>query len=106
MVHPGSRHLGHETATDDQREDYKELKKNHRVPRGLPKDLADVEDRLFDDYLHDTAILQRNAALYRKAVVDVILQEMKLSPMLLRRFTYIDLKSMMLRKSAVSAKKG
>ena len=93
MVHSGSRHLGHETATDDQREDCKELKKNNGMPRELPKDLADVEDRLFDDYLHDTAILQRYAALHRKAVVDVILQEMKLTPMLLRRFTYIDLKT-------------
>lgn len=107
VVHSGSRHLGHETATYYQREGYKELKKN-KMPPGLPKDLAYVEDQLFEDYLHDMAILQRYASLNRKAMVDVILEGMKLTPV--DAFTtihnYIDLKSMMLRKGAVSAKKG
>ena len=108
VVHSGSRHLGHETATYYQKEAYRDLKKRGKLPPGLPRDLAYVEGKLFDDYLHDMAIMQRYATLNRKAIMDVLLEGMNLTPK--ESFTtihnYVDLKSMILRKGAVSAKKG
>ena len=48
-----------------------------RVKR-IPKDLAYVEGKLFEDYIHDMHITQRFAALNRKAITDVILRGMGL----------------------------
>ncbi|MDR3164421.1 MAG: RtcB family protein [Synergistaceae bacterium] len=74
----------------------------------VPKDLAYVEGRLFDDYIHDMKIVQHFAVLNRSAMTDVIIEEMNLNPM--ESFTtihnYIDTEAMILRKGAVSAKSG
>lgn len=82
------------------------LKKEHELQ--IPKELAYVEGKLFDDYIHDMAIIQRFAALNRKAMTQVILQGMGWTEM--DRFTtihnYIDTDAMILRKGAVSAKVG
>ena len=43
------------------------LKKEH--PVDLPRDLAYVEGRLFHEYIDDMRIIQRFAALNRKAMV-------------------------------------
>jgi len=84
----------------------KEMRKKHRID--IPRDLAYVEGRLFEDYIHDMKIVQRFATLNRKAMVDVILEGMNFTEV--DRFTtihnYIDTDSMILRKGAVSAKKG
>lgn len=137
VVHSGSRHLGCEVARIYQQEGYramwggahyqvmqvvetmkaqgrekeiesvvKEMRKKHRID--IPRDLAYVEGRLFEDYIHDMKIVQRFATLNRKAMVDVILEGMNFTEV--DRFTtihnYIDTDSMILRKGAVSAKKG
>ncbi|MBP5211568.1 MAG: RtcB family protein, partial [Pyramidobacter sp.] len=77
-------------------------------PEGLPRDLAYVEGELFDDYIHDMRIVQRFAALNRRAMMDEILTGLKLTAV--ERFctvhNYIDTKAMILRKGAVSAKAG
>ncbi|MDR1245433.1 MAG: RtcB family protein, partial [Clostridiales Family XIII bacterium] len=74
----------------------------------IPKDLAYVSGGLFDDYIHDMKIIQRFAALNRQAMTEVILTGMGLTGV--DRFTtvhnYIDTDSMILRKGAVSAKRG
>jgi len=74
----------------------------------IPKDLAYVSGELFDDYIHDMKIIQQFAVLNRKAMAEVILREMSLTET--ERFTtihnYIDTDTMILRKGAVSAKRG
>lgn len=84
------------------------LKKQHLLPVNIPKDLAYVEGKLFDDYIHDMKIIQHFATLNRKAMTEVILSGMRLTER--ERFTtihnYIDTESMILRKGSVSAQKG
>jgi len=74
----------------------------------LPRDLAYVEGKLFKDYIHDMKIVQRFAVLNRQAMVSVILDNIGLHEV--ERFTtihnYIDTEQMILRKGAVSARKG
>ena len=86
----------------------KKLKARRAMLTPIPKDLAYVEGPLFDDYIHDMKLIQRFAVLNRKAMADVILGGMGLTP--IAAFTtihnYIDTDAMILRKGAVSAKKG
>ena len=136
IVHSGSRHLGVEIASyyqklayeqlnqcskDDiqalvanlkaagkQRQIETEIKKLKNTKRtSIPKDMAYLEGRTFDDYIHDMRIAQHFAMLNRKAIVDVIIQKMGLH--ITDEFTtihnYIDLDNMVLRKGAVSAQK-
>ena len=74
----------------------------------MPRNLAWVEGQLFEDYIHDMRIVQRFAVLNRKAMTDVILSGLGLTAA--EQFTtihnYIDTDAMILRKGAVSAKKG
>ena len=116
VVHSGSRHIGNEVAKYYQDEGRKafwggarhqvdaavaelkaqgrfqeiqstinRLRKEHEI--ALPKDLAYVEGRLFDDYIHDMKIIQQFATLNRKAMMDVILTGMGLTPV--EQFTTI-----------------
>ena len=137
VVHSGSRHLGTEVAKYYQDEGrralwggaqyqieaaiaqlkeegrereiqktIKALKKEHKLD--IPRDLAYVEGKLFDDYIHDMKLTQQFASLNRKAMVDVILSGMGLTAV--DSFTtihnYIDTDAMILRKGAVSARAG
>lgn len=137
VVHSGSRHLGTEVAEFYQTEGrramwggahyqrqeiitelkaqgrfqeiqktIKALKQEHKID--IPKELAYVEGRLFDDYIHDMKLVQQFAMLNRKAMVDVILTGMGFTP--IEAFTtihnYIDTDEMILRKGSVSAKRG
>ena len=137
VVHSGSRHLGNEVARFYQDEGRKafwggaryqidaavaELKAQGRFREiqptinrlrkeqeiTLPKDLAYVEGPLFHDYIHDMGIVQHFAALNRKAMMDVILTGMELTPV--EQFTtihnYIDTDNKILRKGAVAAYAG
>lgn len=86
----------------------KELRKKRAAETPVAKDLAYVEGRLFDDYIHNMRIIQHFAMLNRKAMCDVIITGMGFTP--LEQFStihnYIDLDSMILRKGAVSAQEG
>ncbi|GBU20361.1 hypothetical protein R80B4_00238 [Fibrobacteres bacterium R8-0-B4] len=77
-----------------------------RLP--VPEDLAYAEGGLFDDYIHDMKIIQRFASLNRKAMMDIIMKRLGLTKR--NEFTtihnYIDTDEMILRKGAVSAKRG
>lgn len=133
IIHSGSRHLGVETAKFYQNEAYKRLSKPDRQEINaivdslkkqnrqseiraalaeyqrnfpdIPKDLAYCEGELFDSYIHDMRIVQRFAALNRKAMVDEIVNGMGLH--IDEQFTtihnYIDIDNMILRKGSVSA---
>lgn len=74
----------------------------------VPRTLAYVSGDLFDQYIHDMKIVQAYAQLNRQAMMDEIVKGMKLH--ITSRFTtihnYIDTEAMILRKGAVSAKKG
>ena len=74
----------------------------------IPKQLAYVSGDLFEAYIHDMKIVQEYAKLNRQAMIDEIVKGMKLHVM--EQFTtihnYIDTEAMILRKGAVSAKKG
>lgn len=137
VVHSGSRHLGTEVANFYQEEGRRALwggahyqiqeavhrlkaegrfqeiqttilalKKEHELK--IPKDLAYVEGKLFEDYLHDMKLTQQFAMLNRKAIVEIIMRGMGLTAVEL--FTtihnYIDTDAMILRKGSVSAAAG
>ena len=137
IVHSGSRHLGTEVAEYYQNEGrralwgganyqvqeviaqlkaegrFKEIQKTISALReehelSIPKDLAYVEGKLFEDYIHDMKITQQFAMLNRKAMVDVIMMGMGFTAV--ESFTtihnYIDTDAMILRKGSVSAMTG
>ena len=136
VVHSGSRHLGLEVAEYYQREAYrslcgnsvaqikaviaklKEQGKNNKIQSTIeklkakqivvPPEMAYVSGQLFDDYIHDMKIIQEFAVLNRKAMVDEILKGLKLTAAdcFTTIHNYIDTEEMILRKGAVSAKKG
>ena len=70
--------------------------------------LAHLEGPLFDDYLHDMAIVQSYAVLNRMAIVKELKKRLKLkiSDQFTTTHNYVDLETMILRKGAISAKKG
>lgn len=74
----------------------------------IPRQLAYVSGDLFEQYIHDMKIIQRYAELNRQAMMDEMVKGMKLH--VEEQFTtihnYIDTEAMILRKGAVSAKKG
>ena len=137
VIHSGSRHIGSEVAEYYQEEGRRALwgGARHQIAQtiaalkaegrfreieptiqrlrreqetAIPRELAYVEGKLFDDYIHDMKIIQHYAALNRKAMVEVILSGLNLSP--LEQFTtihnYIDTDHMILRKGAVAAYAG
>ncbi len=132
IVHSGSRNLGKQVADyyqnlafknmikndiglktiiDDLKKSGQEKKINKEIKKfksSIDKNLAYLEGDLFYDYLHDMKIVQKYAEINRHAIVNEIVKRMKLK--VLENFTtihnYIDLDSMILRKGAVSAKKG
>ncbi len=84
----------------------RELKNVKRT--SIPKALAYVEGALFEQYIHDMRIVQAYAMRNRQAMMGEIIKGMKLH--VVDQFTtihnYIDTDAMILRKGAVSAKKG
>lgn len=84
----------------------KEIKK--QIITDIPPALAYVSEELFDDYIHDMKLIQKFAVLNRKAMMDEIIKG--LGTEVIEEFTtihnYIDTDMMILRKGAVSAKKG
>lgn len=74
------------------------------------KDLAYVSGKAFDDYIHDMIIMQNYACWNRITIKEEILRHLGLHPESFLSFetvhNYIDMYDMILRKGAVSAKKG
>ena len=92
-----------------------ELKKlKSQVRTNIPKDLAYVSGQLFDDYINDMKIMQHFSKVNRKAMIETISIGLHIKEEdIIEQFTtihnYIDTETegaMILRKGAVSAKKG
>ncbi|MDR1687230.1 MAG: RtcB family protein [Clostridiales bacterium] len=109
VIHTGSRNLGKQVcdyyqncAADEISRRAKEKGESGRIDRVL----AYAEGELFENYLHDMAIVQSYADLNRKAIVKELTKRVKLK--ITRQFTtvhnYIDMELMILRKGAISAK--
>ncbi len=86
----------------------KQIKQKRKENLPFHKDLAYVTGQLFEDYIHDMKLIQHFATLNRKTMVDIILEKTGLTAV--DSFTtihnYIDTENMILRKGAVSARKG
>lgn len=130
VIHSGSRHLGKQIAEYYQDRAAKEIvRKSNEViiaelkAKGRTKDiqkeiekekvktnraLSYVEGQSFEDYLHDMRIAQKFAKYNRKAIAEVIIREMgfNVEDSFTTIHNYIDLDEMILRKGAISAKKG
>lgn len=136
VIHSGSRHLGLEVATYYQRlaeeqvcgrdkesvqkliEDLKAQGRHSEIQSALanlkastttiPKELAYVSGQLFDDYIHDMAVVQRYARYNQVAMMDEILRYIDAHEIdeFVTVHNYIDPVDMTLRKGAVSAHKG
>ena len=89
-----------------QREIGVELKKLKRP--SINKDLAYLEGKDFENYLHDVKIMQEYATLNRRTIANIILSKMNLveDESFETIHNYIDLGRMILRKGAVSAEEG
>lgn len=105
VIHSGSRHLGKQVAEYYQKLAYQELK---AASVEISKSLAYLEGPSYQNYLHDMKFVQQYAVLNRQAIVDEIISGLGLT--IEERFTtvhnYIDLDTMILRKGAISARKG
>jgi len=105
VIHSGSRNLGKQVC-----EHYQNVAADSlgRKGKGADRVLAYLEGQLFSDYLHDMAIVQKYADLNRKAIVKEL--QKRINFKIVEQFetvhNYIDLESMILRKGAISAKKG
>lgn len=106
VIHTGSRNPGLQVAQYYQKKAYRSL--GGRTQTDIPYELAYLSGELRDDYLQDMDFMQRFAALNRRIIREEILDNMKLNEedFFTTVHNYIDIDMMMLRKGAVSAKKG
>lgn len=78
------------------------------VRTNIPTQLAYVSGNLFDQYIHDMKIVQEFAMFNRQAMMDELVKGLGVH--VVEQFTtihnYIDVEAMILRKGAVSAKRG
>ena len=81
---------------------------NSTLKNAIPNEMAWLEGELFNNYIHDMKIVQKFAVLNRKAMMHTILVGMRFT--VVDEFTcihnYIDTENMIMRKGAVSARKG
>lgn len=131
VIHSGSRVLGKEIAEYHQEIAYQkltkmrqELKQQAKVANDpdekadlnrqweelkIPYDLSYVSNQDLENYLSDMQIAQQYAALNRQSMAQTILKAMKWEKQVIGSFdsphNYIDLKHMILRKGAASARK-
>lgn len=106
IIHSGSRNLGLQVAQYYQKMAYREI--GGRDQSEIPYDLAPLTANKMKDYLHDMGLMQRFADLNRQIIKKVILDGFGLveDASFTTVHNYIDLKDMILRKGAVSAKSG
>lgn len=102
IIHSGSRNPGLQVATLHQKQ------AGETRPDGVPFELAWLEGEKLDNYINDMEIMQEFAALNREAIADSIMKAMKwkAEDSFHTIHNYIDVENMILRKGAVSAKKG
>ena len=85
-----------------------EISKKYEGKTKLPKDLCYLEGKLREDYLHDMKICQEFASKNRKEIAFIIMNKMNLD--CINYFetihNYISFEDNIVRKGAISAKKG
>jgi len=133
VIHTGSRNLGKQVADYYQQKAYESLVNNNKEKNNLisklkaegneqniqkellkiekmhiNKNMAYCEGELMKDYLYDMAICKQYAELNRKAIADIIQRGMnwKIVEEFETLHNYVDIENKILRKGAVSAKKG
>lgn len=103
LIHSGSRNIGLQVALY-----YQKLAQKKQKGKGIPRDLTYLEGKDTENYLHDMALMQNYAEWNRRAMAQIILDGLGYEN--LGRFStihnYIDIEEAILRKGAVSAKKG
>lgn len=132
-IHTGSRYVGAKIADHYQKVAYRELKKfdaksvieklkfegkeqeiastlmlmKSELPN-IKKELAYVEGKYFEDYIHDMKLAQQFAKDNRQEIANTILRHMNLTieDSFDTIHNYIDTENMILRKGAVSAQNG
>ncbi|MCL2861056.1 MAG: RtcB family protein [Firmicutes bacterium] len=104
-VHSGSRNIGLTVA-----EYYQRLSEQHVQKTGvkIPKPLAFLEGQDMKDYLHDINIMQKFASENRDKMLEKILIGMRgrVKNRIDSIHNYIEIETKILRKGAISAKKG
>lgn len=132
VIHTGSRHLGIEVCkyyqeagkNNDLRKEIENtisdlknkglekeiestIKKIKEKTPVIPKELAYIDGKLFEDYIHDMKITQEYAKLNRQTIAKIIMETMNLH--IVDSFdtihNYIDTDNMILRKGSISAQK-
>lgn len=85
-----------------------EISKKHEGKTKLPKDLCYLEGKLREDYLHDMKICQEFAVENRKEIAFIIMSKMNLDYIdcFETIHNYISFEDNIVRKGAISAKKG
>lgn len=109
VIHTGSRHLGVEIAKYYQDKAFEAIKNDEpAVKSKISHELAYLEGQLFDDYINDMKIAQEFASVNREAILQLIIKGMNITPVrtIETVHNYIDMKTMILRKGAVSADLG
>ena len=109
IIHTGSRNLGKQVADYYQNLAYRDIvERRDNQTTSIEKTMAYCEGQLMQDYLHDMIICQKYASINRMAIASTIGIGMRWS--VVNEFetvhNYIDMDSMILRKGAVSAKRG
>lgn len=106
VIHSGSRNLGLRVAEYYQKKAYRGA--GGRAQNDIPYELAPLTGELLEDYLHDMALMQDFAALNRQIIKEVIMDGMKLKEdgSFTTVHNYIDMDDRILRKGAVSARRG
>lgn len=106
VIHTGSRNLGLRVAEWYQKKAYQNC--GGRSQTEVPYELAWLEGEDKENYLHDMKFMQEFAMLNRTIIKEVILDGMNLyeADSFTTIHNYIDTDAMILRKGAVSAKKG
>lgn len=132
VIHSGSRNLGVQVCNYYQNLAYENLSKRDDIkelismlksegrdkdiqaelkklkPKTVDKELAHLEGEHFDHYIHDMKIVQEYASKNRHLILNTICEKMGMFTWsyIETIHNYIDVDSMILRKGAVSAKRG
>ena len=103
-------YLKNEEREKEIQEKLKEITKKYEGKTKLPKDLCYLEDELMEDYLHDMEICQQFATINRETIAGEIIAQMGLMLCVEEYFhtvhNYISFEDNIVRKGAISAKKG
>ena len=107
IVHSGSRRLGKEVTDFYIKEGAKRLKAQKK---SVPYPLTWIEGELMEDYIADVEVVQEFAALNREIILTEIIKGMKLKEVewisSVHNYLKLDGEERILRKGAISAKKG